>query len=479
MTAFSRHSALLILLTLAGGSVTAAPGDLDNNGAVGVPDITLALRYASGLVKSNAAAITNGDVASPADGKVSLLDAARIARAASGLDPLGGGGQGNIPMLKTETFTLTVSGTKNIQLPGGFTISGTVKDSGGQAAGDSISFMPFGDPGAQGGGSSIHETTGAYQTNVLPGTYEAWISRHFEESDPGTGDPLYNYNIGLKTAPSVTVTNSNVTQNYILGSLPGAAVVTGSVTFGGSLAANLGFDSANFIVSSGNAYGSGSTTSEDGETYRAKVPAGQATKHVSAYYSEDNGGQELAASIDLSLMTPFSITAPSTTHNFVISNLVAHRGEVTAPAGQFLSGVDYNSTNTIGDYASSYSSYFFSPSGPYVAVVPPGTYTRNIDLMMDFTDPTKPSFSYVSTVTVPAGGGTIAPFTLPALPSLLNLSGKVTGPDGLPAKAYVSFTTSGPINNAYEASTYAVTEDDGTYSVRLPAGSYSVTAMPL
>jgi len=178
-------------------------------------------------------------------------------------------------------------------------------------------------------------------------------------------------------------------------------------------------------------------------------------------------------------MTPFTITAPATTHNITISNLVAHRGEVTAPVGQFLSGVSYDSTNTTGDFAGSYSTYFFSSSGPYVAVVPPGTYTRMINLMMDFADPTKPSFSYVGTVTVPAGGGTIAPFTLPALPPLLNLSGKVTGPDGLPAKAYVSFTTSGIVNHAYEASTYAVTEDDGTYSVRLPAGSYSLTAVPL
>lgn len=110
---FSPLLALLLAvgLTLGAGayhtsaSPTAVCGDLNGDGKVDIPDISIALRIAVGLINPTPAMIQSGDV--NGDGKVNVLDALLLLKAAVGLAPAGS--------LKCATPVPTISYANDIQ----------------------------------------------------------------------------------------------------------------------------------------------------------------------------------------------------------------------------------------------------------------------------------------------------------------------------------------------------------------------------
>jgi hypothetical protein len=452
----------------------AVPGDVDGNTKVEANDARLVLRSAGGLLNASSAMVTAGDVAGPAgntpDGNLSLLDAVRILRAVNGLDTLGGGTPGALAVAKLESLTVSGATTKNIQLPPGYRLTGTVKDT----QGNSITLPGF--PGvsgtiafsstsnaAAGDSDTAAVSTGAYSAVVAAGTNEASVTTSVSGITPEF--QFYQYSITQTPVPASVVVNGDKVQNFVRPNLPAPGAVTGAITSPG-----VEIGSVNFILANG---GSAFGAAADGD-YNLQSGPGQGTFTLYGTLEANPDVSVTAALTD----APATVTSGgTTTRNITLATLATFHGSITAPAGLAIGSISAGNVGATG--LTGYSSSFAPDPGAtaYTLAVPPGSYNVLVTFDNLTVNGASLGWSYNTPYTVPAGD-TTKNFALPALPGVVVLQGTVTGPDGKPVGSASVFAFGGGTSAGWHASASDTTGADGKYSLTLPNGSYTMIVSP-
>lgn len=452
----------------------ARPGDLNNNNGLDSGDVKIALQIAGGRT-NGAGQIATGDVAGPAgntpDGKITILDAVRIARAANGLDDLGGGGTpGALAVATQQAVTIAGATTKNFQLPPGYLLSGTVKDTAGNSitnnanplnsTNGSIRFDNPASPSVSAGGNVA--ANAGYSAVVAPGANNATVLTGVQIIDITTGD-FSRYTVGQTPTPASVSVNGTKTQAFVRPDLPVPGTLAGSIT-GGSV------DVA--TISIGLTNGGSATAFPDGDSYSMKVPPGAGTVSFSG---------TLAANEDVTVSaylasTPQTVqSGKATTYNITIPALATLGGTVTLPSG--VSPAFASLANVTSNGLTGYSSFYSMTSGAYVLAGTPGSYNLSFAMAGIKSGASTLTWGYNTPVTLAAGSNT-KNLTLPSLPATYTVQGTVTGPDGKP----VSGADISAILSAGASSWYAMgdttTAANGVYSLKLPAGSYTFFITP-
>jgi hypothetical protein len=367
-----------------------------------------------------------------------------------------------------DVTTSGVSGV-DVTMPAALHITGTVTGpDGAPLANINI--------GANAGNFNVGASTGpdgTYSLAVPAGSYTVWFN-----------DPNGNYVSGCYSSSSssgfndqnactsVVVTSSDV--GGINVTMPAGLKISGTVT---------GLDGAPLANISVNAQGpgnfnAGTSTASDG-TYSLVVPSGDSytvsfiafgTSYSSSSYSGPYSGCYSIAGFttDQAACSAVSVTTSSMNGVDVQMPLLLITGTVTGPDGSPLAGI--NAGANAGNFNAGTST---APDGTYSMLVTPGSYTVFFnDPSGNYVNGCYSSSSYspgqtdctaVVVSTSDVGGVDVQ------MPAGLKVSGTVTGPDDAPlANIHVNA-------NAGDFNTWATTATDGTYSLAVPPGSYTVS----
>jgi hypothetical protein len=304
---------------------------------------------------------------------------------------------------------------------------------------------------------------GAYSVAVAPGSYA------IELYDPSGTYPRGFYNDSSSftsdwdLASAVTVGSGDVTVDI---TLPVAAHITGKVTRSGGAALS------DIYVQAGNGdYYNYTWTDGDGDYSLAVAPGSytlsfydNSETYGSGYYS-DTG-----FTYDLSAASAVAVASSDVTGKDVTLPLALHiKGKVTKSGGGALSDI-FVSANSAGSGSYAYT----DTSGNYSVAVAPGSYT------LSFQDNSGTYGSgYYSTGGFTYSAGSASAVAVSSvdvtgkdviLPLAVHIKGKVTksGGTGLSGIGVLASSTgSGP-------SFYADTTSDGTFSVAVAPGSYTL-----
>jgi hypothetical protein len=451
---------LLALSVFAGACAPAVaiPGDLNNDGVVNAVDAVIASHMRHGRTPPN---LANGDVASATgltpDGVINEHDIRAILRNAGGLLVFNGGPGpvGANPLPKTETVTVSGNTVRDIQLPGGFRLTGTISPP------PTSFFMSFGIDFIRQGTNDFFsgdvEMDGSYAAIVPSGTFAAELNTFETVIDFSTG-AFSQRNID-QTLPGTFSVTADTTRNFTRPALPATGTVSGSIT-------TTNFEPSMIQALADNASGSTAVT---GATYTISPYAG-------TYQMSVIGAPSGASSVSTMVRLAPNVVVPAggtVTQNVNLAALQMVTGTLTLPANSQRQFLSYATSAQTGDQWSSFSS---QGGTSYQVAVPTGAYNVSINLRSTTSPGT--SFMWNSTANVPAGGGAIN-FTLPALPALVSLSGKVTGPTGapVPQASVGAILTSAPIGG-YVIYGSATTDAAGNYTMFVPNGTYMLTAYP-
>lgn len=479
MNVGTARSGRVIMLALLGACVLAAPadarpGDLNNNNAVDTGDVALALQIAGGLTNAFGY-LAKGDVAGPSgntpDGKIDLRDVTRISRAANGLDDLGGG---NAAYMVGIGALVTVAGNtvKNVQLPVGYQLTGTVKDTSGasitsapglNSTSGGLSFTNTANAAASGSGAVAQD---ASYTSILPqGLNTAKVITNVTSFDMSTFK-FKVYSVVQTPTPASVAMTQNGTQAFIRPDLPATGTLSGNLITPG-----VALNYVNFSLANG---GSGYTT-PDGATYAITVPPGEGHVSVSGPLVSDSNVY-VNAQFNGDALTVAS--NGTTNYDITLPTMATLHGVVTPPSGTSISSAFIG---TMGDpsathYGSS-SNMTVAPNN-YKLAIPPGSCLLSFMTSATTSGTGNVSWIYSTELTVPAGDST-KDVTLPALPATVNLSGLITGPDGNPvASAEIGIYRMNGSLTGWSPSVDAKSGPDGHYSVRVPAGDYGMVVSP-
>jgi hypothetical protein len=454
----------------------ALPGDLNGNGHVDLQDAQVALKIASGQTAATSTSRDTGDVAGPAgntpDGRVTILDALRIARAANGLDDLGGGSPSALMVAKNDTVTVSGATTKNIQLPPGYALTGTVKDTHGnsittapglKSASGSISFTNAANSAATGYGSVAGDAT--FSAVVAAGTNSASVTTAVTSFDQTTFE-FTSYSVVQTPTPSSLVVNGATTQAFVRPDLPVPGQLAGTIT-----SPDVSVNTLSFALTDGGG-GYGFPTDD---TYSITAPPGSGNVTMSGELAADS--EVTVGSFGLG-GTKTVASGATTTYNIVVPSVNTFHGTVTLPSGVTLDGALATNGTVIllNGYYSSYDAS--STPGAYKLALPAGASTVLLT-MKDLTigDATL-TWGYTFAYTVPTGDST-KNVSLPALPATFTLQGTITGPDGKPvANADVNAYQSDAASAGWHATADTTTGADGKYSRTVPAGTFSLYVTP-
>ena len=315
------------------------------------------------------------------------------------------------------------------------------------------------------GGYAMTASDGTYSVAVAAGSYTV----SFYDNSGTYLNGYYSsggFTIDYSSATPVAVTTSDVTGISV--QLGTGHSIKGTVTgSGGTPLANIRVQA----YTSNRSYYGYATTASDG-TYSVAVPAGSYTvyfydnsdTYLSGYYS--SGG----FTISRGSATPVAVTTSDVTGISVqLQTGYYIKGTVTGSGGTPLANIQveadssdyygYAMTASDGTYsahvaAGSYTVSFYDNSGTYLN----GYYSSGgFTISRGSATPVAVTTSDVTGISVQLGTGH-------------SIKGTVTGSGGTPlANIEVDAYTS---DSSYSG--YAMTASDGTYSVAVPAGSYTV-----
>lgn len=372
------------------------------------------------------------------------------------------------PLLPTRVENVDVTGntTLDLTLPGGFTLSGSVR---------SPDLIPvFG--GTVVARSEEHVFQGAivlrdlmptYQIELPPGTYHLTVTRLIV--DLFTGTTLF---INSDVPEAVTIVE-NTRRDLVLPEAPATVAISGTVHSPGGLspqgAINLEtLDGRVRVIAALN------------RNFSAKVPPGvyrvTATLGMTHRGDVDQTVTLPLETITVSGQQAFAFTLPATVP---LTGVVRNQdGSPAVPATVFVSeasGSPFRVTGGVripGD----------SVNGAYLLLLPPAVYfvaaTVNLDLnergesLLTFPDP--PQSADVSSPQT-------RDFITPSLPPVVTLSGTVRDEDGRAVAGALITARTRTITNTPNASFSASsrTSGEGTYQMRVLSGTaYTIRAFP-
>jgi hypothetical protein len=448
-------------LALAGGA-RGATGDISGDGFIGRPDVALALRYAGGLSASDFAHTSAADV--DGDGRVSIVDAVRIARIANGRDPL----PPAYSLPAQQTLTISANAPRNIALPGGYSVSGRVRDKNNAAFEGSVLFQ---DASKALWGPAPLNGLGDYATALPPGTYQA-IALSRRSAYAGSGE-LTTWDTATALGAPFTVSADTTGKNFSRPDTP--ATVNVKFDFSGPsrptqvetqiVLTDTGANAATFGLN-------------DVRTAVLSLPA---TRPVppGAYYVDAQTSLFLSSgfSEDFYLAYDQTLTVPAATAR-----------TLAFPAVYELAGTfgGANGANALDFYAqqnraagvNAASARVPQRQQAYRVAIPAGGYVASIAASTPYADTTA---EFLLPFTMPAQKAT-QNISLPAYPTFRTVSGLVVGADGLAmegARVRIdSVDATVPAAGRYAFHADTLTDDDGAYAVALPNGDYTLTVTP-
>jgi hypothetical protein len=480
---------LVSFLALCCGSCPPAsatvPGDVDGDTQVTLNDVRLAVSISGGLFKAMASNVAAGDVASATgntpDGRITILDAARILRAINGLDNLGGSASGSKALpLNDPSVAIPSNLVRNYTLPGGFTLSGTAKTTAGLSITNqaglpmttgSLSFVNGGSPSSS-GAASVAGTTGNYSTVLAAGTYNVKVMSQVINFDIQTG-AFSNYTLQQTATPSTVSISADKTQNFVRPDLPVTGMVAGAVA-----GADVVPQSVDFTLSAG--VGSGSGVVDVG-AYTVTAPPGAGYLSVHNDYAADSN-VSVAAYL---FASPLTVVSGSTlTRDITIPALGTIHGTVTPPSGTSIDSV-FAGNYVVGQSAATdqyTSTYLIQTATPnaYRLALPPGTYPLTVVLAPIATSTSSMSVYFI-TQAVFTLVDTVKDFTVPALASTVVFSGVVKGPGGAVLSGanvtLMTHTTSTPTSGFFVVA-QGKTNASGAFNISVLPGTYDVMVSP-
>jgi hypothetical protein len=460
----------------------AAPGDLDGDGYVTLNDSKIALRLVGGLAKGTEVLVASADVSSDSgapvpDGAVSLADIIRITRAASKLDILSASA-GTYPLPISSAVTISGDAARNFALPGGFKVSGIVKDSAGVNVRGNIKFRSHSN-----GALTVSELVRIGTTNtgrftaILPaGTYDVTIQPRTQVVSPDFSSFYTSFYDVPLSSPLVVSADSD--QSFVQPALPATGVVTGTVT-----PATFVQSDAYLYASPGSAVGDArflGVGTATGQTYNGKAQAGTFYLWLEGYNAQDGNNY-----IDYIPDDPITVIAGgTTTRNVDLPAFVQVSGKVTAPEGTTTAGVSLSPQGPF-PWTTAYpvQSYYDYSQGAdtraYRLAVCPQAYDLDASISSVTVESSTLDYTFHQPLQVGAAD-MVKDITFDPLPPNRHLSGTVTGPGGaVVAGAMVYALTVYPnTSGSYYVGSTTYTGADGAYHLTLPDGQYTLTITP-
>lgn len=444
----------------------AAPADINNDGIISAADTVLALRFAGGLQIPTESQFAVADVV-PAggDGRVSLLDAVRVMRIASGLDPQAP----TVALPASVNLTVgTTNITRNITLPGGYTVSGTVKDTRGAPIEGYIAFRDTVSKAIV--DTALLDLDGSYSARLPAGTYQAIaVSQTIE--DNSLFETLEMDQAVLVGDP-FTMTGSVANKNYVRPALSTPVTLTAQFSVSGITT----FYPYSLTLQETEA--SGTQLNYAGIRDIAATPL-EMSVPKGTYYVDASGDVVLSTGLTeyftMYYDAPINVTG-SLARTFSIPDTEEVAGNILAPPGVNLVDMFTQQRGT-GNLATAY--IFLEQDGNYLMALPRASHLFSIGFSLDENSV---SGEFLQVLSVPDGGLT-RNIDLPAVPTLRTVSGVVRGPDGKALEGVIvqvepvipsSIPTAG-VSIYRDIDTTTAT---GAYTLTVPRGDYILSATP-
>lgn len=456
--------AWLAVLALLVGGARAGTGDVNADGSVTRADATLALRVAGGGLAPTFAQYAAGSVT--ADSAITIADALRILRVARGLDPAPPASA--MPI----AFSLTVSAnaTRNVALPGGYTVAGRARDRVGSVFLGRIAFRETDSETIY--GPFDLDDLGDYVAVLPPGEYQA-IALAVREFAGGLGEPGAS-ETALAMGSPFTVSANQTGRNFTRPDL--AAPFTVSFDFAGP--------SEPFLVSTDIVL---SDTGETPATFgwnrlEAEFLSTPASRPVprGTYFVDARTTYPLSSGIyqgyNLYFEVPLEVTR-NTSRTLTFPTLYELDGDFTGAAA--LNAVDVLAQQ-VPVAGRDVAEALVNASGlGYLMAMPRGALTLSVGVATPFEETMA---ERLLNFTMPTDDAT-KDINLPALPTFRAITGLVLGPDGKPAaNALVAADSEAPATipsaGVYLFHARTTTDEDGRYTMNLPNGPYTVNVTP-
>ncbi|HEY5267190.1 MAG TPA: carboxypeptidase-like regulatory domain-containing protein, partial [Acidimicrobiales bacterium] len=363
------------------------------------------------------------------------------------IDPTCGGSTTSpyVPQSLNNAVTIVVSTTttKSFALIKGGTVSGSVTFSGAGVGGVCVNF----NQGNVGDGGTTTASNGTYSMNLAPGTYNISV-------DPTCGGSTASPYAPQNLINAVTVVVSTTTTKNV--ALSDGGTVSGTVTYN-----SVGVGGVCVSFNQNNVYEGGSTTASNG-TYSVALAPGVYSVNI----DPTCGGSTASPYVPQFLNNAVTIVASTTTtKNVALIEGGTVSGTVTYNSVG-VGGVCVNfSQGNVGDGGTTTAS-----NGTYSISLAPGVYSVNIDPTCggSTTSPYVPQ-SLNNAVTVVVS-------TTTTKSVVLSLGGTVAG-----TVTYNNVGVGGVCVNFSQGNIGdggTTTASNGTYSMKLAAGTYSVYIDP-
>jgi hypothetical protein len=352
--------------------------------------------------------------------------------------------------------------TVNKTLPYGYKLSGAV--SAGNAFPGSVSARSG--SSVYTGSVSLSYTTfnWTYSVIVPPGTYDIYVSTTFAASDNSATTVNYHRpgSVTVTKDTTVDITVPDPTLFTVTGTISGSSSALSFMSSASSV-------SVQFSAADGLTSGTGTVTNG---AYSVALPAGNYSISLFALVGQESVGLNLGT-----LQVSGNATANLTMGDFAtLSGTASFAGAI--PDSASIMALDTSNTYSFGslDVASGFK-------GPYTMKL-----AKNHTYNMSISYPVKDAGTTVGNVDFPVAASSISfagdstyNFTLPALPTLAIISGKVVdGTSKAVANAAITASSSsltGTPNTMYSAS--GKTDSTGSYSIKVLKGTdYQLTFTP-
>ncbi|MEO0249587.1 MAG: carboxypeptidase-like regulatory domain-containing protein [candidate division WOR-3 bacterium] len=398
--------------------------------------------------------------------------------------PSGTEAQDQRPLLprREDNITATSNLTRDFTLPGGVTLSGTIRGADGVPVFFGIVIARSGDRVFT-GTITFTGLSSTYRVVLPPGTYQLSVQRPILGSDPET--VLFI----TSDLPGTVTVAGDTTRNIVVPATPAVVTVTGNVISNGTLPTQ---GAISFISLDGKIQGS---TSFD-RSYRISLPAGTYQVGVSLEILHPGNLRQVltlrAGMVTLSNRPQtFNITLPRTV---TLSGNVRQAGGAAAVPSQVYA-IDVNdlahvpggeATGCGGAFSEFVATAGFvtvpegSTTGEYRLTLPPASYRVTVNLDLDPREEVWSVLSFPPLLELNLTADRTQNFTVPSLPPFVTISGRVTDSSGQSvAEASISAFTSMVLNTPAAFSTRTQTDSNGRYELRVLSGhGYTLLVCP-
>lgn len=215
------------LLFAAAGHAWAVQGNIDGDGDVDFGDLRLMMQAVAGIVEPSAEAVARADMDS--NGALEMKDVTELNR------QLWQAPQGSHLLPHRDSISFTDDRVWDVQLPGGFLVTGTVVDSHGNSITDTRSGFPiafgsinFMTPGGTARATVVDET-GDYRAVLAPGSHDVTTTTLVQYLDAGTGILRQRYATVIAVPPAY-LADGDAVRDFIRPDLPGTSALSGAIT---------------------------------------------------------------------------------------------------------------------------------------------------------------------------------------------------------------------------------------------------------